>query len=163
MNGTSLKEIGRQWVQSSVAGDGDAVRAMFHPDCRLLIVGDMPFCGWMDVDAFFRQTMVLPLAGPIRFEVGAMVEDGERLWFEAQSSAELVGGAAYRNVYIFQMVIRDGQIVEYKEFGDTLHAWRTIDAPETRGAPIARVPLFTEPSLIVEGKAIGETERAVQT
>lgn len=162
MSDGRLKALACQWVKSSVAGDAEAVRAMFHPDCRLLIVGDMPFCGWMNVDAFFRQTMVLPLAGPIRFEVGEMVEEGERVWFEAQSSAQLVGGGAYRNVYIFQMVIRDELIVEYKEFGDTLHAWRMIDAPETRGPPIERVPLFTQPSLRVEGKAIGETERQAE-
>ncbi len=153
------KEIALRWVKASVAGDADAARALFAADCRILIVGDMPFCGWMDVDSFFRQTMILPLDGPIRFEVGAMVAEGDRIWFEAQSQARLTGGQDYRNVYIFQMRVRDGLIVEYKEFGDTLHAWRLIDDPAVRGPAVRRVPLFVESSHMFVGGSIGEAVR----
>ncbi len=153
------KDIALRWVAASVAGDAVASRSLFAPDCAILIVGDMPFCGWMDVDGFFRQTMILPLDGPIRFEVGAMVSEGDRVWFEAQSSAKLVGGQDYRNVYIFQMRLRDGLIVEYKEFGDTLHAWRLIDDPAVRGEPQSRAPLFHEATFSFVGGAIGEAMR----
>lgn len=142
------------WVEAAVAGDAAGLRALFAPYCRIFVAGDMPFCGWMDVDAFFAQAAVLPLDGPIVFEIGEMVAQGERVWFEAQSAAKLVGGADYRNIYIFQMQVRDGRIVEYKEFGDTLHIWRTIDDPRVRGEPIGRQPLLTEVTRRLVGNAV---------
>jgi hypothetical protein len=113
----------------------------------------------MDVDAFFNQTMILPLDGEIIFEVGEMVAENELVWFEAQSQATLTNGEAYRNLYMFQMRIRNGRIVEYKEFGDTLHIWRVIDAPDTRGPSISRQPLFKNVSYRFIGGSIGETQR----
>lgn len=137
-----------------MAGDAVALRALFAPDSRIFVAGDMPFCGWMDLDAFFAQTAILPLDGPIVFEIGEMVAQGERVWFEAQSEAKLVGGADYRNIYIFQLRVRGGRIIEYKEFSDTLHIWRTIDDPRTRGAAIARQPLLTNVTRRLVGNAI---------
>lgn len=146
--------VANAWIEAAVAGDAVGLRALFAPDCRIFVAGDMPFCGWMDLDGFFAQTAVLPLDGPIVFEIGEMVAQGERVWFEAQSEARLVGGADYRNIYIFQLQVRDGRIIEYKEFGDTLHIWRTIDDPRTRGAPIARQPLLTTVSRRLVGNAV---------
>lgn len=146
--------VATAWFEAAVAGDAVGLRALFAPDCRIFVAGDMPFCGWMDVDAFFAQTAVLPLDGPIVFEIGDMVAQGERVWFEAQSEAKLVGGADYRNIYIFQLQLQDGLIVEYKEFGDTLHIWRTIDDPRVRGEPIARQPLLTNVTRRLVGNAI---------
>lgn len=158
--GQDNRAIALRWVEASVSGDAAAARALFAPNCAVLIVGDMPFCGWMDVDAFFNQTMILPLDGPIRFEVGDMVAEDDRVWFEAQSNARLTGGQDYRNVYIFQMRFRDGLIVEYKEFGDTLHAYRLIDDPVVRGHPQSPRPqLFHTPAHVFTGSAIGEAMR----
>ncbi|CAM4180715.1 SnoaL-like domain-containing protein [Novosphingobium lubricantis] len=150
--------IANAWIDAAVAGDAAALRGLFAPDCRILVAGDMPFCGWMDVDAFFAQTAILPLAGPMVFEIGEMVAQGDRVWFEAQSAAKLADGADYRNIYIFQLQVREGRIVEYKEFADTLHIWRVIDDPRVRGAPIARQPLLVNVRRRLVGNAVaGET------
>ena len=146
--------VAAAWVEAAVAGDAVALRALFAPDCRIFVAGDMPFCGWMDVDAFFAQTAILPLDGPITFEIGETVAQGERVWFEAQSSARLVGSADYRNAYIFQLQVRGGRIVEYKEFADTLHIWRVIDDPRTRGPAIARQPFLTTVTRRLVGNAV---------
>ena len=82
------------------------------------------------------------------------VAQGERVWFEAQSSARLVGSADYRNAYIFQLQVRGGRIVEYKEFADTLHIWRVIDDPRTRGPAIARQPFLTTVTRRLVGNAV---------
>jgi ketosteroid isomerase-like protein len=154
VTGDALKAIAWRWVEAAVGGDAETLRALFAPDCRLFVAGDMPFSGWMDVDAFFAQTTVLPLDGPISFDVGDMVAEGDRVWFEAQSEAKLQGGADYRNYYIFQLRIADEQIVEYKEFADTLHIWRCIDDPRTRGTPIPRQPFVTRVARRLVGNAI---------
>ncbi|MDE2570177.1 MAG: nuclear transport factor 2 family protein [Sphingomonadales bacterium] len=142
------------WAEAAVAGDAAGLRALFAPECRIFDAGDMPFCGWMDLDGFFAQTSVLPLDGAIVFEIGETVAQGERVWFEAQSRARLVGGADYRNVYIFQLQVRGGLIVEYKEFSDTMHIWRTIDDLRTRGPAIMRQPLLTSVTRRLVGNAV---------
>lgn len=157
---SAAKDIAWRWVEAAIGGDGAALRALFAPGCRIFIAGDMPYCGWMDVDAFFAQTTILPLAGPITFEVGEMIAEGDRVWFEAQSEAQLSSGAAYRNIYLFQLQVSDDHIVEYKEFADTLHVWRLIDDPRTRGPAIPRPPFLTRVQRRVAGTAIGEDERA---
>lgn len=150
----ALEALAWRWVKAAVAGDAAGLRALFAPDCRIFVAGDMPFCGWMDVDAFFAQTSILPLDGPIEFDVGEVVAQDDRVWLEAQSRARLQDGAAYRNNYIFQFRVRGGLIVEYKEFGDTLHIWRVIDHPLTRGPAIARQPLLSRVRRTLVGNAI---------
>jgi ketosteroid isomerase-like protein len=150
------KAIALKWVELSVAGDGEAVRALFAPDCLVFVAGDMGFCGWMDVAGFFGQTSVLELAGPITFEVGEIVAEGDLVWFEAQSQAVLRNGNDYRNNYMFQMRMRQERIVEYKEFGDTLHIWRVMDHPLIRGEAIARQALVREVRHRFVGRAIGQ-------
>ena len=148
------KALAMRWMEASVRGDAAAARALFAPDCRCLVVGDMPYCGWMDVDAFFAQTQILKLAGPITLEVGAVLAEGDRVWFEAQSEARLASGEDYRNFYIFQMRFAGGRIAEYKEFTDTLHIWRKIDDPQVRGPAAARQPFLTEVSRRLIGNAL---------
>lgn len=150
----ALKTIAWRWVEAAVAGDAAALRSLFAPDCRILVAGDMPFSGWMDVDGFFAQTSILRLDGPITFEIGEMVAEGDRVWFEAQSSARLANGNDYRNIYIFQLQVLDGRIVEYKEFADTLHIWRVIDDPQVRGPAIPRQPLLTAVHRRLVGNAV---------
>lgn len=132
------KSVALRWMESAVAGDGETVRALFSPDCRIFISGDMPFCGWMNLEDFFGQTGVLDFATPITFDLGRMVAEGDEVWFEASGDATLANGNSYTNNYIFQMTIIDGTIVRYAEITDTLHQYRVGDSERVRGAPIPR-------------------------
>jgi ketosteroid isomerase-like protein len=153
------KDIVLDWLHATLLGDVEAVRRLFAEDCRFLVAGDMPYCGWMDREAFFKQTMILPLGGPITLEIGDITAAGERVWFEAQSYARLKNGSAYENAYVFFMRIRNGQIIEYKEFTDTYYVYRSIDSPQTRNAPQPRYRIFDIPSHTFRGDSISQTLR----
>lgn len=153
------KKIAWKWAESSVAGDLPAVRDLFAADCRFMIVGDMPYSGWMGVDEFFTQTTILPLGSPIQFDVGEMIAEGDRVWFEAESEAKLLDGSDYHNYYVFQFRILNSKISEYKEFCDTLHIYRTIDHPLTRGQAIERQPFLSGRKRRLTGSAVGEAQR----
>jgi uncharacterized protein len=153
------KQIVMDWLEATLRGDAAKVQNLHAESCRFLVAGDMPYCGWMDRDAFFKQTMILPLGGPIKMEIGDVSAEGDRVWFEAQSFATLRDGSAYQNCYVFFMRIRNGKIIEYKEFADTLYVYRTIDAPETRGMPRPRYRIFDQASAVFEGKSMGEALR----
>jgi uncharacterized protein len=155
----TAKAIALRWIEAAVAGDTATVRSLLSPDCAVFVAGDMPFCGWMDVDAFFAQTAILSLATPITIEIGAMLAEDDRVWFEAQSYADLVGGAQYRNHYVFLLRVRDGVIVEYKEFADTLHIFRSIDDPRTRGPAITRQSFVGDVQKTLVGPAVSGDAR----
>jgi ketosteroid isomerase-like protein len=163
VNEAANKRLALEWVAASVAGDVAKVRALYAPDCRFLVAGDMPYCGWMDLEAFFKQTALLPLDGPITMEIGDVTAEGDRVWFEAQSSARLKDGSKYENAYVFFMRIRAGAIVEYKEFVDTYYVYRLIDSPQTRGEPQPRYRIFDQASQSYSGNAIGEAVRGQGT
>jgi hypothetical protein len=69
-------------------------------------------------------------------------------------------GVPYENAYVFFVRLRDGKIVEYKEFIDTLYVNRVIDSPQTRGAAIARYRIFDTPTAVLGGEGPGRTMRA---
>jgi hypothetical protein len=48
--------------------------------------------------------------------------------------------------------VRDGKIVEMKEFSDSLHVYEAIDAPETRGPRKPRESPLTSITASVQGR-----------
>lgn len=142
------KSVAMAWVDASVRGDGAGLRALFAPDARILIVGEMAYCGWMDVDEFFRRTGFLPLAGPVTLKIGAVTAEEDRVWFEAESHAVLRDGGTYDNVYVFAFRIQGGKVVELKEFSDTHHSWRVVDDPVVRGPTKLRERTFETASRV---------------
>lgn len=138
------KAIALHWMERAVAADGEAVKALFSPECDVFISGDMPFCGRMDLNGFFGQTGVLEFAKPITIDVGRIVAEGDEVWFEASGETILTNGNPYTNNYIFQMTIQNGKIVRYAEITDTLHQYRVADSDRVRGHPIARQRMVTD-------------------
>jgi ketosteroid isomerase-like protein len=153
------KAIVIDWMNANVTGDLEKAKSFYADDCRFLVAGDMPYCGWMDIDGFLGQMTILPLDGPLIFEVGDMTAEGDKVWFEAQSFGKLKDGQKYDNAYVFFVRLRDGKIVEYKEFIDTYYVNRLIDSPHTRGAPKPRYRIFETPTVTLSGDALGETLR----
>lgn len=148
-----------EWMRALVAGDIETVKNCYADDCRFLVAGDMPYCGWMDMAGFFGQTAILQLDGPITMEIGDITAEGDKVWFEAQSSARLKSGENYENTYVFFVRLRAGKIVEYKEFVDTYYVNRLIDSPLTRGTPQPRYRIFDMPTITLSGAALGEKLR----
>lgn len=158
----SYKDMVVDWITAMVQGDVATFQSYFAEDCRFLVAGDMPFCGWMDSKGFFSQATILPLAAPITLEIASMTIEEGRVWFEAQSRSTLKGGKPYNNYYVFFVRFDGDKIVEYKEFADTYYVYRTIDAPQTRGEPQLRYPIFDTPGLTVSGSGTGESIKARQ-
>lgn len=76
-------------------------------------------------------------------------------WFEAENQAPLASVGTYANTSVIAVRVRDGKIVEMKEFSDSLHVLEAIDPPETRGP---RKPLespLTTVTASVQGPTAG--------
>jgi ketosteroid isomerase-like protein len=58
----------------------------------------------------------------LQFEIKTLTAEEDRVAIEVESRGMHVSGRPYHNEYHFLMRIRDGRIVEFKEYLDTLHA-----------------------------------------
>lgn len=133
MSTTENKQLVRTFLDNYATGRyGDAL-AMLAPDSRWWLPGhpeEFPAAGWADkatVEKRLAANLKL-LPHGIEITVGAMTAEDDRVAVEAESKATLINGKLYHNRYHFLFRIRDGYIVEVKEYLDTLHASLALGA-----------------------------------
>jgi len=109
------KAVACRYMQAVVDGDIGTIEALQHPDVRWWILG----VGDMDRATFTASVKSGLLAAEARrAEITGLTAEGDRVAVEAWS--EMVFPArVYRNQYHNLLVIRDGLIVEGREYLDT--------------------------------------------
>jgi ketosteroid isomerase-like protein len=133
-------ELVLSWYEAQVMGDAKRAFDLLHEEFRWYLPGNMPMSGWTDRAGYFAagESLGRHAAGPITMRFGEAMAQDDRVLIEAESELDLVDGGRYTNSYIIAARVRDGKIVEIKEFMDTLHLYQTIDAPLVRGEPKQR-------------------------
>ena len=104
-------------------GDGAAVDGLHGKGFRHFVAGEGPL-GWEHVP--FKDLyapLVQHLAGPIKVRFSPMVAEGGSVFEEMDILAHLDDGTVYNNWHCFIHEIRDGQIVQTREYMDTHHLW----------------------------------------
>ena len=151
------KELALSWLEALVKGNPEVAVGLLHEDFQYFLPGTLPASGWWDQAGFLGSAQMFAgkLAGPITMRIGAVTAEGDRVWIEAESDAPLVDGGRYMNTYVMAVGVRDGKIVELKEFSDTLHVYEVIDAPETRGPRKARQSPLRIVTKTIEGSSVG--------
>lgn len=140
------KELVLTWLEALVKGDAAKATSLMHDDFRYWLPGNMPVSGWHDTAGFLGTTKVLAavVAGPSTMKLGGVVAEGDRVMIEAESNIPLNNGGSYNNYYVMATRVRDGKVVEFKEFADTLHTYQSIDHEATRGPAKDRQSPLTE-------------------
>lgn len=117
------KAIMRDFIDAMTRGDVDAIVNAYADDGRVVTMGQTLISGTFDTShiasAAGRVFEVFPEG--IRFVIHEMTAEGDRVAIEAESFATHVSGAQYNNKYHFLARLRDGKIVEFKEYCDTEH------------------------------------------
>jgi ketosteroid isomerase-like protein len=147
---TENKRLALRWYEALLTGDLETCGDMLDDDCKFFMAGDMAWFGWRDKE-FFMTMNILPLAGPITMEFGHIIAQGDLVFLEAESHADLAGGNRYNNNYGFLLRFKDGKLVEHKEYTDTLHLYRVVDSEAVRGEPIPRQSPLTIVTAVVSG------------
>jgi ketosteroid isomerase-like protein len=108
---------------AQVDGDEEAVSSFYAEDFQHFLAGERPF-GWdhLPLEAIYRP-LVDHIASPLTFKFGPMIAEGDRVVEEMESFARLDDGTVYNNWHCFLHKIRDGKIVETREYLDTHHIW----------------------------------------
>jgi ketosteroid isomerase-like protein len=152
------KRVALSWFEALVAGDTEVAVGLIHEDFRYFLPGTLPASGWWDKQGFLASAQMFAgvLAGPITMRIGEVTAEDDRVWFEAESDAPLVGGGRYTNTYVMAVQVREGKVVGLKEFSDTLHVHEAIDAPETRGPRKQRQSPLERVTRVIEGASVGQ-------
>ncbi|MAI78427.1 MAG: hypothetical protein CL917_05785 [Deltaproteobacteria bacterium] len=118
------KKIARAFIRAISEGDSDAIQAAYAHDGFAWTLGSMPISGKFSKSEIAQASASVLDVFPegLQFTIHSLTAEDDRVSIEAESDGIHVSGQRYNNVYHFLMRIRDGQIVEWKEYMDTMHA-----------------------------------------
>ena len=122
------KELARAFLEALSRADVETIDGMYADDFSLRVPGTLPFSGTkgkQDALAGIPQVLGLFPAG-LRFDIDALTAEGERVAIEATSDGVTFRGDRYQQTYHFLMRVRDGKIVEWREYMDTDLARRIL-------------------------------------
>ncbi len=106
------------------AADVGFVEEHYAEDFKIWVAGSLPFSGEGNkASAVAGMPAVLGLfPDGLRFSIVAMTAEADRVAIEATGEGISASGGRYRQAYHFLMRVRDGKIIEWKEYLDTEHA-----------------------------------------
>jgi ketosteroid isomerase-like protein len=131
------KALVRALRHAKAAGDPVVVNTFYAKGFRHFIGGERPF-GWDHIPlAEIYAPLVKHMASPLTVYYGPMIADGDRVFEQMDSFARLDDGTVYNNWHAFVHEIRDGKIVQTREYHDPRHVWVVLG----RWAPWGATPV----------------------
>jgi ketosteroid isomerase-like protein len=109
------KAVARRYMQAVVDGDAETIESLQHPDATWWILG---YGDMSRADFIASVKNGLLTAGKRHVEIITLTAEGDRVAVEAVSEMTFPD-RIYRNEYHNLLVIRDGQIVEGRDYMDT--------------------------------------------
>jgi len=117
----SPKDVAMGFFEDASSGRVAEAMARLAPDVVYDVLAPAPYGGVFDRDgliAIATHTINL-LAEPPRLTIKGVTAEGERVAIEAEGRAVSKTGKPYNNRYHFLFVVRDGVIVEGREYLDS--------------------------------------------
>jgi uncharacterized protein len=124
-------EVVRQFFLRNSAGDIPGAVALFRDDATY----------WLPTTRETLGTDKLPealefvrsrLEGPIRYEIGTMVSEPNKIAVQLEGFGKTVEGAAYNNLYHVYFEFEGDKIMRVREYNDTAHVFDTLRAGQRR-------------------------------
>ena len=124
---TANKNIARQFFLHFEKGDVEAVITLFSPTALYWIPTVRKEYGMTE----FKEALhwiQSRLKGGIRFQLGPIVAEENRVCTMAESFAITTEGKPFNNLYHTFFEINDGKIAYAREYNDTAHVFSTLRA-----------------------------------
>lgn len=117
------KSLIRQLRRARASGSQQAVNQFYAPGFRHFIAGHPPF-GWDHLPlGEIYAPLVKHIDGPLQLRFAEPLVEGNRIVEEIDSFARLDDGTVYNNWHCLVHEVRDGKIVQTREYMDTRHMW----------------------------------------
>ena len=135
---TDPETVLRNYLDALIAGDIAAIESSFAPDATWWVHGRLPMSGTKrgraEILEFLLSAGSMYRAGTQELEFGDITAAGDRAVLEWRVRAiGTATGKPYDNSYAGVFVIRDGWIVEVREYLDSLHTAEVIYGAVTSG------------------------------
>ncbi len=119
----ATREVVRRRRRALASGDRSALGRLHAPGFRHFIAGERPF-GWDHLPlADIYAPLIEHLASGINVRFGPVFADGDVAFEEMDVLAQLEDGTVYNNWHTLVHEIRNGRIVQTREYLDTRHVW----------------------------------------
>lgn len=117
------KELTASFFNHFSAGDVDAAFELVSDEASWWVAGDLPFSGTKTKAEYLQIVGNIQTGFPdgLRLDATSMIAEGQKIAVEVSSYGEHVNGKTYTNKYHFLITIQNGEIIEVKEYMDTLH------------------------------------------
>lgn len=118
---TANKQLVQSFFDAMNRGDVDALVALYHSEGRCWTSGKTLISGTLTLNQITQGAGAIFEAFPdgLTFTVHAMTAEDDRVAVEAESRGMHASGKLYNNLYHFLFRIRDGKVLELKEYMDT--------------------------------------------
>ena len=115
------KEMAYEFLAALSRADVDWVAENYAEDMRLWTAGSLPFSGTSTKEeALASMPQILGLFPKgIEFSVQDLTAEGERVAIEATARGTTFRGDPYVQEYHFLLRVREGKIIEFREYLDT--------------------------------------------
>ena len=115
--------IVEQFFANMTQGNVDEAFAVVSADVKWWVPGTLPFSGTKSKEQYLAIVGRIQAGFPrgVSFTIRGTTQESDRVAVEVESLGVHVNGKTYNNRYHFLFTIRDGKIVEAKEYMDTLH------------------------------------------
>ena len=122
------KQLVSQFFDYFSRGEIEPAFALVSDDVSWWVPGDLPFSGTKTKAEYMQVVGAIQSGFPdgLKLDATAMIAEGDKVAVEVSSYGQHVNGRTYENKYHFLMTIAGGEIVEVKEYMDTLHLHQLI-------------------------------------
>ena len=131
----ATKWIALSFIEHCFKGDVEQAMAMLSPDATWWVLGDpgtLKVSGHRDRAriARFLENVRRSFPDGLEANIEGLTAEGERVAVEANSTARMSDGKPYNNRYHFLVKVRDGRVIEMREYLDTQYAYEMQLASE---------------------------------
>ena len=115
------KGIARQFIENLTNNNVPAIIESYDDDVRLYTMGNTLISGVVNKTQAkeFAGQVLNAFPQGIKFVIHNLTAEEDRVAIEAESFANHVSGKYYNNKYHFFMRLKNGKIIELKEYMDT--------------------------------------------
>ena len=128
------KQIARNLFDNLSSLKMEAVLDAAAEDVRWFVLGGTYFGETLNKEQLRKslRSVAIGVPGGLNLKISRIIAEGDNVVVEAEGNAPTAGGKIYHNKYVWVLTIRNGKVVEGREFMDTMHVLETF-GPVMRG------------------------------
>ena len=122
------KQIARSLIENISSLKMEATLDAVADDVRWFVLGGTYFGETLNKEQLRKslRPVKVGVPGGLNLKISRIIAEGDHVVVEAEGNAPTAGGKIYNNKYVWVLTIRNGKVVEGREFMDPMHVLETF-------------------------------------